>query len=232
LSWLGPYVWDVFANWFSLALLILGLNDLSKWMGGRSWEWLSDHKWKLVVVYLLLAQGMAYGKLASRPAPTPAPPSPVVAENPDHARLVERLEQAERRERALQDERNQLRQERDQAREAKTTAERRADDLQRQLGAAKGRAADCDRLATLSSQGLTLIANLRAKRADLDSRRALDEWYSNVCSAMSPAQCAAFRAAPPAPGGWVAYPVEDGGYSQTSRGRSAYLSAQLANLCR
>jgi len=37
LNWIGPYVWDVFANWFTLALLILGLNDLSKWMGGRPW---------------------------------------------------------------------------------------------------------------------------------------------------------------------------------------------------
>ncbi len=232
MDWIGTYVWDVFANWFSLALLILGLNDLSKWVGGRSWNWLSDHKWKLVVFYFIVAQAMAYGSLASRPEARPALPSPVVAENPDHARLVERLEAAERAARALQDERNQARDEGRRERERREGAERQIEELRGQVTAARGRSTNCDQLAKLSTQGLSLISNLRAKRADQESRRALDVWYSAVCSAMSPAQCAAFMAAPPAETGWIGYPVEDGGYSQTSRGRSAHLSSQLANVCR
>lgn len=232
-SWLIAYIGKVLWGWQSAALGLLGLNELSEWVTGRSLKWVHSHRIPIAVFLLLVAQAVVHYQQASQGATVEATPiAPVVAENPDHTRLAERLEAAEGNLRLVQDARDRERDARIREHNGREAAEKRVGELARELASARGRSADCDRLAKLSSQGLTLIANLRAQRADQESRGALDRWYSDVCSTMSPAQCAAFKAAPPAAGGWVGYPVEDGGYSQTSRGRSAYLSSQLAALCR
>jgi hypothetical protein len=82
----------------------------------------------LFVLYLLVAQAMASQKLAIQPAP---PPSQVVAENPDHARLAKRLEDADREAQTLRDERNREREEKNGERERREAAEKRVAELER-----------------------------------------------------------------------------------------------------
>jgi hypothetical protein len=224
-NWLGTYLVAVFWNWLTVALLILGINDLLKWLGYPSWGWLSDHRGKLVVAYFVIAQAMVYRELATRPA-APAPvPSPVVAENPDHAGLVEKVDR-------LEDQLKTMTADRDKEREGREDAEKREGELRGQLSAERGQGAKCDQLAALSSEGVALTSKLRSTRAAEATRREIDDWFRRVCAAMSRAQCSAFMAAPPGQGAWVGYPVEDGGYSQTIRGRSANLSTLLSNSCR
>lgn len=90
----------------------------------------------------------------------------------------------------------------------------------------------CDLLTTLSSTGRQLTSKLRVTRAAPETRHEIDEWYKAVCRVMSKPQCEAFLGATPAMDSWVNYPVNDGGYSQTLRGRSAYLSGVLSSQCR
>lgn len=178
---------------------------------------------------------------------------PIVPENPDHASLLTRLEAAEGqlavRDRELVDVKLQVaskdtqlaafearirEMERDlAAARQRADAERaRGDELQRKLGAASAQQTQCDQLASLSGTGRQLAQKLFATRAAPETRREIDQWYAAVCAAMSKNQCEAFLAAPRARDMWVGYPVEDGGYQQTLRGRSEYLSSRLSTLCR
>lgn len=97
----GAYLWDVFWGWQTLALGLLGLNELSEWQFKQSWKWLHHHRRAVALALLFVAQGVAYYDLSQRrPATKPAPP--VVAENPDHATLDERLRNAEAEKTKLQ----------------------------------------------------------------------------------------------------------------------------------
>jgi hypothetical protein len=89
----------------------------------------------------------------------------------------------------------------------------------------------CKKLAAFSSSGRLLIDKLRATRAAQETRGEIDRWYEDVCSAMSAAQCEAFKSAPRELTSWVGYPANDGGVSQILRGRSQFLSSQVAKLC-
>ena len=225
------YMSAVAVGWHTLALGVLGLNELSEHFVGKSWKWLHAHRWKFAVVYLLLAQALAYRDLANASS-RPQAPSPVVAENPDHARLGERLERIDEELRQERDKRESAEEGRKEAESARNAALARAQRLETQANSGKARAAQCDKLAELSTSSGGLIQKLRATRAAPETRREIDQWYRQVCDALSGPQCAAFTGAPPASGSWVAYPAEDGGYSQTLRGRAAFLSQQLASNCR
>jgi hypothetical protein len=121
--------------------------------------------------------------------------------------------------------------ERDKEQAARVAAEQRVRELERKLVASAQRTAACDHLAALSAVGRPLVTKLRANRAAPETRKEIDQWYAAVCEAMAAPQCEAFRGAPRASGNWANYPVDDGGYSQTLRGRSEYLSGQLPRLC-
>lgn len=104
-------------------------------------------------------------------------------------------------------------------------------DLTQKLAVTAQRSVACEKLAALSARGRDLVTNLRATRAAPEARKEIDQWYGAVCAAMTGPQCEAFRSAPRKSDVWVNYPFDDGGYSQTLRGRTEYLSAQLTRLC-
>lgn len=216
------YFWSVLWGWQTLALAILGLNELSDWLFGRSWKWLHTYKWRVAIVLLIASQAVVYFERPAPPAQAPA--SPVIAENPDHAGLTERLEEAKKQLVAAE-------KERDAEKARRERAEQRVAELEKRLDAATRRQSQCSELAAHSSKGRELVAKLRATRAAPETRKEIDVWYQVVCSAMSKAQCEAFLAAPRKSDSWVNYPFDDGGYSQTLRGRTEYLSAQIATLC-
>lgn len=201
--------------------------ELSEWLLKRSWKSLHKHRWVVAFVLVLVAQASVYRDLKASAAPpahaVPAGPG-VIAESPDHAGLVEKLEVANTRVIAVE-------KERDKEQAARVAAEQRVRELERKLVASAQRTAACDHLAALSAVGRPLVTKLRANRAAPETRKEIDQWYAAVCEAMAAPQCEAFRGAPRASGNWANYPVDDGGYSQTLRGRSEYLSGQLPRLC-
>lgn len=149
----------------------------------------------------------------------------VLTENPDHAGQLAELGRTKEQNETLQ-------KERDIEKIARQTAEGRVVELEGNLREVTQQQTQCDRLATLSGTGRQLVNKLFATRAALETRREIDKWYQSVCGAMSKPQCEAFLAAPRKSDAWAGYPAEDGGYSQTLRGRSEYLSDQLSTLCR
>lgn len=156
---------------------------------------------------------------------TDTPTLPIVAENPDHFRLSDKLDRVTQE---LKKAESDLAGEKS----LRIAAERRETDLRSKLDSKKERDAHCEKVAKLSEEGRQLINKLFSTRADTNTRREIDRWYDDVCAAMSKPQCEAFLSAPRATTAWAGYPVDDGGYSQTLRGRSAFLSAQLENSCR
>jgi hypothetical protein len=222
------YAWAVVWGWQGLALGLLGLNELCEWLFKFSWKWLHKRRWQVAVVLLLVAQGVVYFdalRQKAAAAPTPAPASTgVIAENPDHAGLVDRLEKQTDALRSAE-------KQRDEEKAKRETAEQGMRELEEKLAAAAQRTAACDQLAKLSGEGRSLISKLRQTRAAPETRKEIDKWFLPVCAAMTTPQCEAFRAAPPADGAWANYPFDDGGYSETLRGRSQYLSAQLTRFC-
>jgi hypothetical protein len=63
----GLYLWEVFWGWQTLALLVLGLNELTEWQFGRSWKALHKHRKVIALILLFVAQAVAYHNLAVKP---------------------------------------------------------------------------------------------------------------------------------------------------------------------
>lgn len=67
------YLWDILFGWFGLAVLLLGANDVLKWLWPR-WAssqpgtWLHEHRWKICIALFVLAQGLAYRDLTRQVA--------------------------------------------------------------------------------------------------------------------------------------------------------------------
>jgi hypothetical protein len=216
------YLTDVLWSWQGLALAVLGLNELSEWLLQRSFKWLHRLRWPIAIALLFAAQGFVYHDLAT----TQKPPlsATVIAENPDHANLVERLDKANERIKAIE-------RERDDEHNARVAAEARVQELERRVTSQAERKVLCGQLASLSAAGRDLVTKLRTTRAATETRHEIDKWYEAVCAALSRPQCEAFLAAPRKSDSWANYPTDDGGYSQTLRGRSDHLSSRLASLC-
>jgi hypothetical protein len=67
------YLWALFWNWWTLALAILAVNEVLEWQFGKSFQWLHEHRGKLAVVFIILAQALAYRDLKHSSAQTETP---------------------------------------------------------------------------------------------------------------------------------------------------------------
>lgn len=93
--------------------------------------------------------------------------------------------------------------------------------------------AQCNGLAKLSAQGRALTDKLFQTRGANDTRLEISKWFQAVCDTLaSSSQCEAFMSSPTPSTVWNDYPVEDGGFSRSIRGRTEHLSGLLGRLCR
>ena len=58
-DYLSKLVW----NWFSLALTLLAINELSEWIFQTSFRWIHNHRGKIVLALIFLAQASAFYSL-------------------------------------------------------------------------------------------------------------------------------------------------------------------------
>jgi hypothetical protein len=69
------YIWTLACNWFTLALAILGVNELSEWLFKKSIRWLHGHRGKTALLLIFVAQVAVYHELSVKPTPaTPLAP--------------------------------------------------------------------------------------------------------------------------------------------------------------
>jgi len=227
MSALLQYAWDVVWGWQGLILGLFGLNELSNWLTGKSLKWVHRYRWQVAAIGIIFAQGLVYRDLATSrsAAAAQATPSPVLAENPDHATLAKKLDDANSQIKSLETELTT-------ERNARVVAEQRAQALAAQRSTEAQRTNRCTTLASLSGTGRQLVDKLFQTRAATGTRREIDQWYGDVCKAMSAAQCEAFRGAPRKADRWNNYPFDDDGYSQTLRGRAEYVANLVGTTCR
>src|SRR6266436_3373799 len=62
-EWVVAYLWALVWNWWTLALAILAMNEVFQWQFGKSFRWLHNHKGKIAVAFVILAQTLAYRDL-------------------------------------------------------------------------------------------------------------------------------------------------------------------------
>jgi hypothetical protein len=72
-EWVVSYLWALFWNWWTLALAILGVNEVLEWQRAKSLRWLHVHRVKIAVVFVILAQALAYRDLKRTSVQTDAP---------------------------------------------------------------------------------------------------------------------------------------------------------------
>jgi hypothetical protein len=221
------YLWEVIWGWQALAIGLLGLNELAQFLTGKSWKWLHRRRIAVALALLFMAQGMTYRELLQKA--TPAPPvlavSPVVAENPDHAGLLDRLADMEGTVRSLE-------RELETERAAKQSAERLVNELQQKVAEITQQQVRCDQLSGLWKEAVALRVRLVQADASPPLRAEVSAFLQRACSAMSRTQCQAFTAAAGPGGGPVGYPFDDGGYWSTLTGKANYLARQIEASCR
>jgi hypothetical protein len=60
------YLSAIFWQWWALAFVLFGLNEMSEWLFKRSWHWIHNHRVIVAGCLIIVAQALAYKTLSDK----------------------------------------------------------------------------------------------------------------------------------------------------------------------